>query len=177
MDVPKELLDQALAVFRDHPLQVGAIFVVAALAGSRLQRWVDGGEIGKLKAGWDAEIREVKAAKDGEINVLRERLQLAHDKQEAATKQLDVLEPLTRNAQSEIAQLKVQVSRMDTPDRVKLLLPQLDKISNSSVAVTTSVHNLSAANLEVGAALSGSGESEEIWKKWLSGQKATKGSG
>jgi hypothetical protein len=44
---------------------------IAAIVGSRLQRWVDGGEI-----------RELRAGKDGEIAGLKERFNLAHDKQE-----------------------------------------------------------------------------------------------
>ena len=87
----KDFLDlgtQALAAFKDHTLLLLGIIAIAVIVGSRLQRWVDGGEIRKLKAGWDAEVREVEAAKDGEIAVLKERFNLARDKQERLTEEI-----------------------------------------------------------------------------------------
>ncbi len=139
----------ALAVFKDHLPLLLAIIVIAAIVGSRLQRWVDDGEIRKLKAGWDGEVKGLKA----ENNALKEQLHLAHGKQEVVTNQLAALESLARSNEAEIAELKVKVARMEPSTRAAIL-PQVDKVVSTSVTVTTSVHNLSAANLAVGEILS-----------------------
>jgi hypothetical protein len=111
----------------------------------------------------DGEIRGLKAENKG-LGVDKEaaetRLKLAQDKQQATTRQLEVLEPFARKSESEIAALKIKVAQIESElsERVKaILLPELEKIASNNTVVATSVHNLSAANLEVGAALAGLG--------------------
>jgi hypothetical protein len=154
-----DLGPEALAVFEGHielGLAILAIILIAAIVGSRLQRWVDGGEIRKLKAGWDAEIRELKAAKDGEINVLKERLNFAHDKQEGFTEEIEQQRANSAKLEREVAELKTELAK------VKAQLPavvfrhldkQLDKVASASAVMASSVDHLSAANLAVGHVL------------------------
>ena len=93
------------------------------------------------------------------ITTMAARLELAHDRQEAVTAEIKKLEPLAQKSILEIAEVKIEVARMkaELPELVKAVLPQLDNIANTSAVVASTVHTLQAANLTVGAALSGSG--------------------
>jgi hypothetical protein len=146
----------ALAVFKDHVALLLVIIAIAAIGGSRLQRWVDDGEIRKLKAGWDAEIRELKAAKDGEINVLKERLNLAHDRQEGFTEEIEQQKANSAKLEREVAELKTELAnvKVQVPAVVfRHLDKQLDKVAGTSAVMASSVDHLSAANLAVGQVL------------------------
>ena len=162
----KDFLDlgtQALAAFKDHTLLLLGIIAIAAIVGSRLQRWVDGGEIRKLKAGWDAEVREVKAAKDGEIAVLKERFNLARDKQERLTEEIDQQRANGVKLDREIAELRTELAKatVRVPSVALLHLDkQLDKVASSSAVMTNTVTVVSTANSELGKTLTFSGGTE-----------------
>jgi hypothetical protein len=137
------------AVMMMAPWVIMPLLVFAGGLGWILKGAQDSGEIRGLRAGKDA---------------AEERLELAQDKQKAVTAQFKVLEPVTRNNEVEIADLTTRVARMESSIQAAIL-PRLDKIASTSTVVASSVHNLSAANLEVGAVLSGSGglhASEEV---------------
>ena len=132
-------------VVRELPFIIIPLLLIAGFLGWKMKSAQDDGEIRALKA--DKEAAET-------------RLKLAQDKQETVTMRLKELEPLARISPSAIAELQMKFAQMKSslPERVKaILLPELDKIAGNSAVVATSVHNLSAANLEVGAALAGLG--------------------
>ena len=163
----KDFLDlgtQALAAFKDHTLLLLGIIAIAAIVGSRLQRWVDGGEIRKLKAGWDAEVREVKAAKDGEIAVLKERFNLARDKQERLTEEIDQQRANGAKLEREVAELKTEFAKATVRVPAVALLhldKQLDRVASTSAVMTNTVTVVSTANSELGRTLTFSGSTHE----------------
>ena len=138
----------AAAVMAPSPWNIIPLVLLSGFVGWWVKGALDGREIRGLKA----ENKALEADKNAAVT----RLKLAHDSQEVVTKQLEVLKPEARNNEAEIAELKKRFARMESsiPDLVKTaILAQLDKAATTSVAVTTSVNNLSAANLAVGAIL------------------------
>ena len=144
----KDFLDlgtQALAAFKDHSLLLPGIIAIAAIVGSRLQRWVDGGEI-----------RELTAGKDAEIAVLKGGFNLAHDKQERFTEEINQQRANSAKLDREVAELKTALAKLkaQVPAGAFLLLDkQLDKVASSSTVMGSTVTMLSYANEALGRTL------------------------
>ena len=158
----KDFLDlgtQALAAFKDHTLLLLAIIGIAAIIGAGLQRWVDGGEIRKLRTGWDGEVR----GKDAEISALNQRFNLAHEKQERLTEEINQQRANGAKLDREIAELRTELAKatVRVPSVALLHLDrQLDKVASSSAVMTNTVTVMSTANNELGRTLTFSGGTE-----------------
>jgi septal ring factor EnvC (AmiA/AmiB activator) len=159
----KEFLDlgeQALAAFKDHTLLLLGIIVIAAIVGAGLQRWVDGGESRKLKAGWDGEVRR----KNAEISALNQRFKLVHEKQERLTEEIDQQRANGAKLEREVAELKTELARVkvQVPTVTFALLDkQLEKVASSSAVIANTVTVVSTANSELGRTLTSSGSTNE----------------
>jgi hypothetical protein len=128
------------AVVMLAPWVIIPLLLFVLVLGWILKGLQDSGEIRGLKSENRALEADKKAAET--------RLELAHDKQLAVTKQLEVLEPVAQRNEAEIDQLNTKVARMESSIR-DALLPQLAKAAQTSVGVTGTVHNLASANLAV----------------------------
>jgi hypothetical protein len=125
----KDLLDfsQTLVVFKDHILILLALIAIVVFVGWKSRGLVD-----------DGEIRGVKA----ENNALKEQLNLAHNEQNAITKQSTKLE-------LEVAQLRVEFASMKASLLPTVTVPQLDKVAVTAAVVSDTVSLLRAATLSL----------------------------
>lgn len=141
------------------------LLLFAGLVGWKAKGAQDDGEIRALKAGWDAEVGEVKAAKDGEIAVFKERFNLAHEKQERLTEEIDQQRANGAKLDREIAELRTELAKatVRVPSVALLHLDkQLDKIASSSAVMTNTVTVISTANNELGRTLTFSAGTEAM---------------
>jgi chromosome segregation ATPase len=144
------------AVVISAPWVVAPLLLFAAFIGWQIKGWLDDREIRGLRTGWDAEIRELRAAKDGEISVLKERFNLAHDKQERLTEEIDQQRANSAKLEREVDELKTELAKVKArvPAAAFLHLDkQLDKVANTSAAMATTVNGLSDANSDLGSTL------------------------
>jgi hypothetical protein len=130
-----EFWQRQWAIVMDAPWVIIPLLLIAGLIGSRWQRSTD-----------DGEIRGVKA----ENNALKEQLNLARKEQKAVTTQSIKLS-------SEVAELKVEFASIKASLLPAVVIPQLDKVASTTAVLSDTVTALSAANLSLGATLTGSG--------------------
>ena len=145
------------AVVMSAPWVVGPLLVFAGFVGWQIKGWLDNREIIGLRAGNDA----LKAGAE----VLKRRLNLAHDEQERFKDQIDQQRANSAKLEREIAELRTELAKatVRVPAAVALLHldKQLDKVASASAVMANTVTVLSTANNELGRTLTFSGGAHE----------------
>ena len=137
------------AVVMSAPWVVGPLLVFAGFVGWQIKGWLDNREIIGLRAGNDA----LKAGAE----VLKRRLNLAHDEQERFKDQIDQQRANSAKLEREIAELRTELAKatVRVPAAVALLHldKQLDKVASASAVMANTVTVLSTANNKLGRTL------------------------
>ncbi len=128
-----DLVAETLASFKYHIVILLAMSAISVFVGWRWRGSVDDSEVGRIKA---------------ENNALKERLLLAHDKQEVITEQIERLKPNTAELASAVAQLREIFAGL-----AGVIVSQLETISSTSAALARTVSRLSEANSALVATL------------------------
>jgi hypothetical protein len=131
-------LNRAWALFISDPAYFIAIFAIVAGAAFGCAWWLRH-FIGKER-----------------IATLEERLQLAKDKYDGSTADVQRLTAYSSRLESEVAKLEVAFQKVALPSPVQ---PQLDAVRATSVLMTRTVTDLSTANSALGVVLTGVGHS------------------